>query len=512
MSGSALEYRRAESDTAQSEIFDVVIVGAGVTGACLFHQLRKKGYRVLLTDKSDFAGGTSQASAMMLWGGLAYLRSFDLGVVARLSRSREALIRSVHTCASPRRFRYIVGSPRPGNRVFVQSALYLYWLLGACHRARPRLLDNFAEAPLLKSTDRNCFEYEEAHLPDSDARFVLQWILRSRDRDNPALNYCALNSGHFDALKREWILDLEDRILARQFVARARLVVNAAGVWTDALNELFGIRAPYRHILSKGVFLGLRRDPDHDTTLIMEKADKDCYALIPWGPISLWGPTETFTSNPQEGFSITVEDIRSLIDEYNRHFSKPFRPQDVVSLRCGVRGLAVPRSMQSAPARPQTLSRKHVVHPDRDLPWISIYGGKLTSCVSIAESAAKAVAHCVSPSLLARSTQDSFGIPTELETFPGLSEKIPSARSCAEESCWSLDDYLRRRTNISQWVPRGGLGAFNENVAHLEQVAAAFATSNCSCPKAAVAAYRQQIEARFDRVLYESLNVRVEGL
>ena len=99
MSHSALEYRLAESDAAQSEIFDVAIIGAGVTGACLFHQLRQKGYRVLLADKADFAGGTSQASAMMLWGGLAYLRSFDLATVARLSLSREALVRRGSSCA-----------------------------------------------------------------------------------------------------------------------------------------------------------------------------------------------------------------------------------------------------------------------------------------------------------------------------------------------------------------------------------------------------------------------------
>jgi glycerol-3-phosphate dehydrogenase len=418
----------------------------------------------------------------------------------------------MHTCASPRRFRYIVRSPRPGNRAFVQAALYLYWLLGAFRRARPKVLEDFGESCLLKSMDRNCFEYEEAHLPDSDARFVLQWILRSRDTGNPALNYCALRGGHFDAHRREWSLDLEDRVLGRQFTARARLVVNAAGVWTDSINEQFGIETPYRHILSKGVFLGLRRDPNHDTTLIVEKADKDCYALIPWGPVSLWGPTETITSSPEEGFSVTAEDVRSLIDEYDGHFSKPFRPEDLISLRCGVRGLAVPRSTQNSSARSQSLSRRYCVYHDRQKPWLSIHGGKLTSCVSIAESAAQTIAHRVRPSLLPRLIPDSPASPTELEAFPGLSEKIPSARSCAEESCWSLDDYLRRRTNISQWVSRGGLGRFNENVAYLEHISNAFTTGDSFSPKAAVANYQQQVEARFDRVLSESFNVPLEAL
>jgi hypothetical protein len=99
-----------------------------------------------------------------------------------------------------------------------------------------------------------------------------------------------------------------------------------------------------------------------------------------------------------------------------------------------------------------------------------------------------------------------------LEAFPGLSEKIPSARSCAEESCWSLDDYLRRRTNISQWVSRGGLGRFNENVAYLEHISNAFTTGDSFSPKAAVANYQQQVEARFDRVLSESFNVPLEAL
>jgi glycerol-3-phosphate dehydrogenase len=513
MSHSTLDYRRSENEAAQSEIFDVAIIGAGVIGACLFHQLRKKGYRVLLTDKADFAGGTSQASAMMLWGGLAYLRSFDLATVARLSFSREALVRRGNSCASPRRFRYIVGSPQAGNRAIVQSALYLYWLLGAFRRTRPRWLNDFDESRLLKATDRNCFEYEEAYVADSDARFVLQWILRSRDIGNPALNYCTLHGGRFDSSAKLWILDLEDRVLGRQVATRARLVVNAAGVWTDSLNKQFGIETPYHHILSKGVFLGLRRDPAQNTALIVEKADQDCYALIPWGPVSLWGPTETFTSSPQDGFSITAEDIHSLVQEYDRHFARPFRPEDVISLRCGVRGLAVPRSTRHDLSHSQSLSRKYVIQRDRELPWISIHGGKLTSCSSIAEAAAKTIGYSTRPSLLPRPFAEFVEESSERESFPGLAEEVPSARSCADESCWSLDDYLRRRTNISQWIPRGGLGRFNENLEHLARLSGTFAATSSFNPQTAVRAYQREIETRFDRVLLESFSTpAVEGL
>src|SRR6185295_18605198 len=239
-------------------------------------------------------------------------------------------------CVQPRLFRYIVPSPKRGNRAAVQSALYLYWLLGRRRRTRPRYVRNFNHSPLLKPQPRNCFEYEEAYLPDSDSRFVIQWILRARDWCNPALNYCRIHGGRFDSAARQWILEAEDLVLGRQFGIRARLVVNAAGVWTDNLNRQFEIETPHKHILSKGVFIGIPRHPGHDTPLIVEKEDRDCYALIPWGPISLWGPTETITPNPTDGFTVTAADIGDLTREYDRHFSSPLQIQDIVSFRCGV--------------------------------------------------------------------------------------------------------------------------------------------------------------------------------
>jgi len=49
---------------------------------------------------------------------------------------------------------------------------------------------------------------------------------------------------------------------------------------------------------------------------------------------------------------------------------------------------------------------------------------------------------------------------------------VPNVRWCVErEMCWTLEDYLRRRTNISQWIPRGGLGRNNENRTSLIRMA-----------------------------------------
>ena len=164
-------------------------------------------------------------------------------------------------------------------------------------------------------------------------------------------------------------------------------------------------------------------------------------------------------------------------------------------MRCGVRGLVVPRSSRVG-KNSTILSRKHVVHRHPSFPWVSIYGGKLTSCMDIARRVSAAVEGSIGASGLVNSDPPSQPVLTP-DSFPGLAENIPSARSAALEKCWTLEDYLRRRTNISQWVPRGGLGAKNENSEHLERIGAEFLAD----PRLAASTYQHQIENSFDRVL-----------
>jgi glycerol-3-phosphate dehydrogenase len=87
--------------------FDVAIVGAGINGACLYHELCGRGYKVLLLDKGNFACGTSQSSAMMVWGGLLYLRNFDFKAVIDFSLSRDRMIESLNGRIRSQVFRYI---------------------------------------------------------------------------------------------------------------------------------------------------------------------------------------------------------------------------------------------------------------------------------------------------------------------------------------------------------------------------------------------------------------------
>lgn len=473
------EIRQRMLEQARRGGYDVAIVGGGINGACLFDRLSRQGARVLLIDRGDFACGTSQASGMMIWGGLLYLRNLDLPTVCKLSLARDRMIRQMPEEVLPARYRYLIDSKAGRARWLVQCALAFYWLLSRGRRTPPRFQSQFEEQAFLhKGLREGSMVYEEGLLRFSDSRFVLHWITRNISPRHTALNHCGLEGGAFNRQDRLWTLNLKDTLSGREFETRAKSVVNCAGVWTDTVNDAFRIQTPYRHALSKGVYLGLRRPEGLKNPLIFEMGEEgDTLTLTPWGPVALWGPTETAVASIEEGRRITEADIEFLIRHHNQNLREKITRQDIVSLRCGIRPLAVRAGDNNAERYPLDLSRRQHVVRDATVPWISTYGGKLTGCVSLAEKVARALG----PALPSPGKEENHhGLqPPEAAPgvrFPGLAETVPSLSWCVEnELCCTLEDYLRRRTNLAQWVPRGGLGAADENRPHLLKLATALA-------------------------------------
>jgi len=498
--------RAAHWQTAGEEVFDVLILGGGITGASLYGELCRQGWRTLLLDKGDFASGTSQSSGMMVWGGLLYLRAGDVLTVLRLSRSRDRMIGELDGWAAPAAFHYI--PPLKGGlpSLFIGAGLGFYWLLGAGRRQLPRYRQDYAETVLLSQhAHRGAFCYEEALLTSSDARFVLHWLTPCQPPGRAAVNYCEVESCEYARSEGLWRLELRDRLRGVTTGARARLIVNCAGVWADDLNRQQGIETPYRHALSKGVYLGLARAGEHHSPLIFDMGDHDdVMTYVPWGPVALWGPTETAIEEIAEGLTPQPADIRFLLETANRHLRRKIGPEDIVSLRCGIRALAVNRDYVAS-RYPLKLSRRSIVHPERDLPWITAYGGKLTGSRELAGKIGRMIRHRVPPSLPSMGYGE--GSPAVAScAFPGLDQPVAAPRWCREhEFCATLEDYLRRRTNIAQWLPREGLGRNGENRDALLAAARELYDGDPAAAGEAVARYEETVAVRFDKLLNEAL-------
>lgn len=459
-------------EAAAEGVHDVLVIGGGISGASVFRELARRGRRVLLVDRGDFASGTSQASGMLIWGGLLYLKQLDFRTVAKLSASRDRMLATGTEPVELERFRYLPLIDGGPSRTAVHAALYLYWLLGGCRRRRPYAERDFATSALIR---RERFDaslvYEEAALLHSDGRLVLDRLFEFADEDAVPLNHCELAGATWDSGERVWQVDLVDRRTGRELVVRSRVLVNAAGVWADRVNERLGVESDHRHAMSKGVYLVVDRPAELDEALVFEMGDHgDSQTFTPWGPVALWGPTETALEHLEDGLAPTVEDVRFLLDQANRNLSESLGPEDIVSVRCGIRPLAVKRDYRAA-KYPLELSRRHVVSQASGRPALTLYGGKLTSSSDVAREVADR-ADALLGEVATRTRHARVVEPPRAFRFPGIEAPQLDPEWCAShELCATLSDYLRRRTNLSQWVRRRGLGQADEHADVLADIA-----------------------------------------
>ena len=467
-----MNIRESNWNNLDNEIFDVVIIGGGITGAATYRELCKKAYKVLIIDKGDFGSGTSQASAMMIWGGLLYLRNFDIFSVYKFSKDRDRLIKTYSDQVNKMDFRYI---PDHNGRssTSVALALYLYWVLGKFERKKPKLEKDFFETEFLREKNKPySFLYQEGFLSKSDSNFVIELLMQHQTEWCKALNYCEIDDLSYNQLDKFWHIDLQDTFLKRKTFFKSKMIINCGGVWVDKINKQFLITSPFKHVFSKGVFLNFKKPDTHQTPLIFEMGEnRDMITFIPWGPVSLWGPTETLIENIEDGFRPAEEDISFLREKAKIHLEPSLADSEIVSLRSGVRPLVVKKDYKPS-CYPLDISRKHKIYQDLEVPWISVYGGKFSGHLSIAEAVLKKVNKNIQVTDRKRRIHFFNKNDAPLIKFPGYAHEIPAIEWYKDNGfCCTLEDYLRRRTNISQWVPNQGLGVNFENRNYIKGMA-----------------------------------------
>src|SRR6185437_12835451 len=79
---------RRATDRLADETFDILIIGGGITGACVARDASMRGLNVALVERGDFANATSAHNSKLIHGGLRYLRNFELGLVRESLRER----------------------------------------------------------------------------------------------------------------------------------------------------------------------------------------------------------------------------------------------------------------------------------------------------------------------------------------------------------------------------------------------------------------------------------------
>ncbi|MFC2990680.1 glycerol-3-phosphate dehydrogenase/oxidase [Halomonas tibetensis] len=372
--------------------FDVLVVGGGINGASAAAAMSGKGARVALIDKGDFAGSTSMHSSNLVWGGIKYMESGDFALVRKLCRSRNHLIKSYPSSVQEIRFLTTINKGFRHHPLVPWAGTWLYWLMGSFFTQRPHYLKPSTlhdREPIIDvGSAVGGFEYSDAYLHDNDARFVFNFVRAALDFGTVAANYV-----EYLASRREqgvWITRARDVMTGDTFEIRSKVLINAAGPWVDQLNQLAGQSTQHHHVFSKGIHLIVPQLTDSRRVLAFFADDGRLFFVIPMGPRTCIGTTDTRVETPEVG--ATEEDIRFVLDNINKRLalSKPLAESDIIATRCGVRPLAVKPS--SGGERDfLNLSRKHAIDLDSQQAHLSIFGGKLTDCLNVGEEVVEAV-------------------------------------------------------------------------------------------------------------------------
>ncbi len=173
---------------------------------------------------------------------------------------------------------------------------------------------------------------------------------------------------------------VRDEETGRSFDVHAEVVVVCAGVWTDLVHELAGVRAGYRVRMSKGVHIVVPRSAVQADTGMILRTEKSVLFFIPWGERWIVGTTDTDFTGDRAEPRVCAEDVDYILNAANRVLVRPLTRADVIAVYAGLRPLVEPVGDGSAKGgKPTTkVSREHVV--DVPVPGLaSIAGGKFTT-------------------------------------------------------------------------------------------------------------------------------------
>jgi glycerol-3-phosphate dehydrogenase len=365
-----------------AERFDVLVIGGGITGAGAALDAASRGLRVALVEARDLASGTSSRSSKLIHGGLRYLEQLDFKLVWEALHERDLLVSKLAPhLVKPVSFLYPLYK-KVVERPYVGAGLALYDAMEGTHRPVPHHRHLSARSALKRapalSPDRlaGAMLYYDAQV--DDARYALT-VTRTAaaHRAVIATRVSAIGLLRGPDGIRVTGARVRDEESGREISVAAEAVVVCAGVWTDLVHELAGVRAGYQVRMSKGVHIVVPRAAVQADTGMILRTEKSVLFFIPWGERWIVGTTDTDWSGDRAEPTPTEEDVEYILSAANRVLARPLTRADVIAVYAGLRPLVATSGGNGS--KPTTkLSREHVV--DVPVPGLaSIAGGKFTT-------------------------------------------------------------------------------------------------------------------------------------
>ncbi len=375
----------------QKEVFDLLVIGGGITGAAVAREATQRGLKVALVDRGDFACGTSSKSSKLIHGGLRYLESFDFKLVFEALAERSLLLKTAPHMVRPIAFYFPVYRNHPQGMNKLSAGLWLYDLLAllrtpAFHK-RLNVTEFLRDFPKLNSEGlMGGFRYYDATMWDD---VLTVEVVRSAAMEGAAV------ANYVEAVTPLWtreqvrgflVRDLEDR--GKSFELRAHATVFCGGPWTDELGHKLSEQWKDTLNPSKGIHLVFDSHRlDVPGALVMShREDGRIMFVIPRKDLgdgvtivgTTDGPVAKDSGRPEDA-RVESDDVAYLMKMLDDYFPDlKLTNADIVSTYVGVRPLMREAVHEGGKASLQKVTREHTI--GRGPGGITyVVGGKYTT-------------------------------------------------------------------------------------------------------------------------------------
>ena len=288
-----------------------------------------------MIEQRDLASGTSSRSSKLIHGGLRYLEMFDFGLVREALEERGLLLtRLAPHLVRPVPFLYPLH--HTWERPYVGAGLLLYdgmAMAGKYDMGVPKHAHLFRKgvariAPDLRTEDlKGAIRYYDAQV--DDARLVLA-VARTAASHGAHVATRTRAVGFLREGERVVGVRAVDLESGRELEVRAKVVVNAAGVWTDEIQEMIGGRGALNVQASKGIHLVVPRDRIRSEAGLIARTETSVLFVIPWGAHWIIGTTDTDWNLDKAHPAASRADIDYLLTHVNTLLREPLDHDDVV--------------------------------------------------------------------------------------------------------------------------------------------------------------------------------------
>ncbi|MGH3146700.1 MAG: FAD-dependent oxidoreductase, partial [Rubrobacter sp.] len=286
----------------ERQVFDLIVIGAGINGAGIARDAAMRGLRVLLLDKGDISSGTTQWATRLIHGGLRYLEHYEFALVRESLRDREAILHVAPHLVRPLGFLVPIYDRSERGPLMVRLGMNVYDALSfdkSMDRHKMLNLEKVRERePGLNPEGLKAAAFYYDAQVEYAERIAVENAVSARENGATVITYARVERLIMEGGDVTGV-EFTDVLGGERHTAHAPVTVNVSGPWVDEI--LAELQRPGTGEES-GRFMGGTKGshlivdpfpgaPKGEALYVEARKDGRPYFIVPWNGRYLIGTT-----------------------------------------------------------------------------------------------------------------------------------------------------------------------------------------------------------------------------